>query len=279
VKFLRKRAVVLSVLALLFSLYAWSLPVVEVKADPGAQGWTYRKSHTLYNATGAGTNYQMHIRCHFGAGGDYEDDVYLNGKARSDFADVRFTDSAGNFLDYWLQRKVDSDYADFWVEVSDDLSSQNRTIYIYYGKPDASSASSGPDTFIAFDDFKSGTGWTYEENRAGFNGAYDTEAYISPSQSYKLYLPSSKSTFAGDYCQITRSFTFPSSQVKIQFYVYDSYSGGTSGYHVKKAYLDGTLLYSDDVAGDEGGWVQVDSTQTPTSGSHTQLHVDRRQPA
>ncbi|MFZ0965718.1 MAG: DUF2341 domain-containing protein [Candidatus Bathyarchaeia archaeon] len=36
-----------------------------------------------------------------------------------------------------MESKVDSDNAVFWVEVADDLSSQDRTIYVYYGKSDA----------------------------------------------------------------------------------------------------------------------------------------------
>lgn len=43
--------------------------------------------------------------------------VCLNGRCRTDFGDVRFTDSLGNDLDYWIQTQVDSEYAVFWVEI------------------------------------------------------------------------------------------------------------------------------------------------------------------
>jgi len=55
-----------------------------------------------------------------------------------------------------MEEKVDSDYAVFWVEVADDLSSSDATIYIYYGKSDATYTdpqTHGENTFLFFDDF------------------------------------------------------------------------------------------------------------------------------
>jgi hypothetical protein len=124
-------------------------------------GWQYRKSHVVNAASGAGTNYQVKIIAHYGSGTDSGADVYLNSHCRTDFGDVRFTDDDGEtLLDYWMESKVDSDYAIFWVEVADDLSSANATIYIYYGKSDASTTSNGANTFLFFDDFLSSEGWS-----------------------------------------------------------------------------------------------------------------------
>ncbi len=54
-----------------------------------------------------------------------------------------------------MEEKVDGDYAVFWVKVSSIPASPNKTtIYIYYGKPDATSASDGSSTFEFFDDFE-----------------------------------------------------------------------------------------------------------------------------
>jgi hypothetical protein len=124
--------------------------------DPWYNGnWQYRKSHVINNATGAGTNYQVRITVHYGSDNDDDEDVYLNGKCQPDFDDIRFTDDNGTtLLDYWLEEKTNSDNAVFWVEVADDLSSTNRTIYIYYGNSGVSSLSSGTNTFDYFDDFE-----------------------------------------------------------------------------------------------------------------------------
>jgi hypothetical protein len=112
-------------------------------------GWTYRKSHVINPASGAGTNYQVKITVHYGSGTDSGGDVYLNGKCRTDFGDIRFTKSDGEtLLDYWMEIKVDGDNAVFWVEVADDLSYTPQTIYVYYGNPSATTTSSDVDTFI-----------------------------------------------------------------------------------------------------------------------------------
>jgi len=114
----------------------------SVVYDPWLNGFPYRKSHVINHAAGAGTNYQVQIAVHYVSGTDSAGDVYLNSKCRTDFGDVRFTGSDGKTpLDYWLTSKVDGEKAVFWVKVADDLSSVDRTIYVYYGKSDATTTS------------------------------------------------------------------------------------------------------------------------------------------
>lgn len=139
------------------------------------ENWLYRKSHVVEPSAGAGTKYQIKIIAHYGSGVDSGGDVYLSGKCRTDFGDVRFTDDDGTtLLDYWIEEKVDGNYAVFWVEVADDLSINPATIYVYYGKSDATTTSNGTNTFIAWDDFdlgyslndppKAERGWSYEKS-------------------------------------------------------------------------------------------------------------------
>jgi len=73
---------------------------------------------------------------------DSGEDAYLNQSCRTDFGDVRFTGNDGTtLLDYWMAKKVDGDYATFWVKVAGDLNATDQTIYVYYGKSDATSLS------------------------------------------------------------------------------------------------------------------------------------------
>jgi len=82
-------------------------------------GWGYRKSHEIVGSTaGAVTDYQVRVKAHYGSGDDSGEDVYLNEHCRTDFGDVRFTDSDGETeIPYWMEEKVDGDYAVFWVKV------------------------------------------------------------------------------------------------------------------------------------------------------------------
>jgi hypothetical protein len=113
-----------------------------------------RKSHVITASAGAGTNYQVKITVHYGSGTDSGGDVYCNSKCKADFGDIRFTDDdCVTLLSYWMESKTDGDNAVFWVKVAKDLSTVNQTIYIYYGKADATTTSNGIDTFLFFDDF------------------------------------------------------------------------------------------------------------------------------
>lgn len=116
--------------------------------------WGYRKSHGINAATGAGTLYQKRVKVYYGSGSDSGENVYLAGKCRTDFGDVRFTDDDGStLLDYWMESKTDSNNAVFWVEVADSLESAAQTIYVYYGKADATTTSNGDTTFPFHDHF------------------------------------------------------------------------------------------------------------------------------
>jgi len=119
-------------------------------------GWKYRKAHTIVGSTaGAVTDYQIRVTVHYGSGTDNGEHVYLNGRCRTDFGDVRFTSDDGTTqLAYWIEKKVDGDYAIIWVKVpSIPASPDTTTIYIYYGNPDATTTSDGDATFLFFDDF------------------------------------------------------------------------------------------------------------------------------
>ncbi|GAG54382.1 unnamed protein product, partial [marine sediment metagenome] len=58
-------------------------------------------------------------------------------------------------LDYFIEEKVDGDYAIFWVEIDAiPVDPDAATIYLYYGKADAITTSDGEATFPwLFDDF------------------------------------------------------------------------------------------------------------------------------
>jgi len=130
--------------------------VVDIYKEWFDPNWNYRKSHEILGSqSGSVTDYQMRVTVHYGSGTDSGEHVYLNGKCRVDFGDVRFT--AGDkltLLNYWIENKVDGDYAVFWVKIPSIPAYPDKTyIYIYYGNPNATSISSGVNTFVRFDNF------------------------------------------------------------------------------------------------------------------------------
>ncbi|MEM4454415.1 MAG: DUF2341 domain-containing protein, partial [Thermofilaceae archaeon] len=150
------------------------LQAAEAQGTWFLSGWQYRKSHVINPASGAGTNYQIRIKVNYGSGADNGENVYLNGKCRSDFGDVRFTRSDGvTLLDYWMESKVDGSYAIFWVKVADDLSTNAVTIYIYYGNPSAVTTSNIGATAIL------GKDWRVDQNIDGWVQSGGTITYSS----------------------------------------------------------------------------------------------------
>ena len=149
-------------------------------------GWQYRKSHDIKGSqAGAVDDYQIRIKVHYGNGTDSGENVYLNNKCRSDFGDIRFTESDGvTELSYWMEEKVDGDYAIFWVKIpSIPKQPKTTTIYIYYGNSSATTTSNGEETFIFFDDFDTDT-WSYSGTGVWINTSEGRLYYKSGSNSY-----------------------------------------------------------------------------------------------
>lgn len=130
--------------------------------------WQYRKSHTITGtADGAQTDYQIGIKVYYGSGTDGTEavsgatfgKVYCDSKCKTDFGDIRFTQSDGSTeLSYWIETSTASTSALIWVEVNSiPASPDTTTIYMYYGKSTATTTSSISSTFVFGDDaFASG---------------------------------------------------------------------------------------------------------------------------
>ncbi len=74
---------------------------------------------------------------------------------QSNGADVRFTDSNGNLLDYFIEEwDATNESAKVWVKVPSIPANSSTVIYIYYGNSEAESASDGDPTFSFFDHFE-----------------------------------------------------------------------------------------------------------------------------
>lgn len=94
---------------------------------------------------------------------DYDSDM------RSDFADLRFTDSSGtSLIPYWSESAISSASTTVWVNVPSLPASGQTTIYMYYGSSTATSVSDGSSTFDFFEDFESGSLSGYSGNTSLF---------------------------------------------------------------------------------------------------------------
>jgi len=118
--------------------------------------WNYRKLHTISGTSdGAQTNYQIKIVTDYGSGADSDNTIYLDGKSKGTFDDIRFTTSDGETeLDFFKDDLSISSSADFWVEVdSIPESPSTKDIYIYYGNDSANPSSNIKNTYPQAIDF------------------------------------------------------------------------------------------------------------------------------
>jgi hypothetical protein len=106
----------------------------------------------------------------------------------SDGSDIRFSDTDGNALPYWIEGFADNIF-NIWVKCP----TSDFIIYYYYGNPLATSESSGKNTFELFDDFSAashdtdiwqgGERYSVVDGELVLTGTAGTRAWISSKNS------------------------------------------------------------------------------------------------
>jgi len=118
-------------------------------------------------------------------------------------------------LSYWMERKVDGQYADFWVKVPSIPASPGKTtIYIYYGNPQATRADNPLEVGI----------WQVREHQT-HSSYYPNFAFSKPSAGV-IRIGGSGATDLGDgylFIIVPRSYLHGK---KVQIY-WNAYSSGT----------------------------------------------------
>jgi hypothetical protein len=134
--------------------------------DIDGEEFTNRKLITIDNTGNANTltNYQLKITV------NYEPEM------RPGFDDLRFTDSGGNVLNYWVEDSIPSTSATVWVRVNSIPGGETTAMWMYYGNPSASSLSDGDATFDIFEDFDVDDGeWSEYDPNAKIKLDYTTD--------------------------------------------------------------------------------------------------------
>ncbi|RLF12861.1 MAG: hypothetical protein DRJ69_00345 [Thermoprotei archaeon] len=136
-----------------YTVYCDNLTLTSERANTNYNpNWKYYQVLKINN-NGYTGYYQMKLNVSYRCGGD----VSCYGRCQEDFDDLRFVQIDNSTeLPYWIERKVDGQYAIVWINVSSQAMNDGK-ILMYYGNPSASSASNGDNTFLFFDDFEDGT--------------------------------------------------------------------------------------------------------------------------
>jgi len=227
------RSVILIAVLLASLLWTLSMYVAPAKAQHGdywLAGFRRRKLATITGSGSAGVNYTIRVRVHDGSGVDSGRDVYIGINHLDDFGDIRFTALNGiTELSYFYETPelANPSYADFWVRITDDLSSGNTVyFYLYYDWSGASrvhTTSSGAATFDFFDDFNQGSQYINDSSYNPINHKWVTSG---------AWITQYDSDYDGDLREI-REYAGPdprASRMKSATANNDlMYSGGDSG--------------------------------------------------
>jgi hypothetical protein len=145
----------LFVAALVLIFLAGTAAAVSL-SNSGGGNWQNYMEITIKEKSGITlTDYQVSMQM---SGGNFPTN------ARSDGADIRFTDANGTELGYWIENwDYSGRNAKIWVKVPRIPANGESKIVMYYGNPAATGASNGEATFEFFDDFEGtsldGTKW------------------------------------------------------------------------------------------------------------------------
>ncbi len=190
------------------ALFLTSLAVTGASAllsNSGGGTWKYQRDISIKENSGTAlTDYQVLVEL---KGADFPNEAQSSG------ADIRFTDSSGNELNYWIEGW---DYAGknakIWLKVPSISPGAITIIRMYYGNPSASSASNGDKTFEFFDDFM-GTSldtnkWTFETKNSLGNPSTQGSYNVANGEMY-LRVIGQPATI--DYAKIdtVQTFTAP----------------------------------------------------------------------
>lgn len=95
--------------------------------------WVYRKPITINNTLNPNslTDFQVLVTIDTAS-------LIATGKMRLDCGDVRFVDSDGaTLINYWTESDINSSNTRIWIKVPFIPENSTKTIYVYYGNPDA----------------------------------------------------------------------------------------------------------------------------------------------
>jgi PKD repeat protein len=142
-------------------------------ASAWLSGFQYKKEH-LINYTGDSTlnNYQMRFIFWNTTGVDTGENCYLGSHVtQQDWDDLRVTTTTDGICDIWIQQKNEN-CSIVWVEVPYVYPGNDTRLFIYYGKPVATSVSDGDATFRVWGTFEqiplNVEKWSYSGNYTQF---------------------------------------------------------------------------------------------------------------
>lgn len=124
----------------------------QLYSDPLTDYMTGYVDHLILGAASYQTDYQVLIRIYRGYVQNTGNAIYIPpSECRPDFSDIRFADTAGRLLPYWIET-TGTDYADIWVKLYQ-IPTTGAVVRVLFGGGAIPSAPNSSTTFQFYDDF------------------------------------------------------------------------------------------------------------------------------
>jgi len=135
--------------------------------------WQYRKPITINGSTSALTDYQVKV------------DIDWTDNMNTTFDDLRFTYYNKSYfieieIPYWIESYNGGINASVWFKTN--MTTENNTVYMYYGNSFIENKSNKSKTYTFLHDFKTDPGlvlWGTTAKNGAFNVTFPTSGYIS----------------------------------------------------------------------------------------------------
>jgi len=228
----------------------------------------YVRNITIDNSSNASslTNYQVLITVDTAT-------LISAGKMRSDCGDIRFYDQANN-LSYWIESGINTSSTKIWVKVPSIPASSTKVIQMYYGNPNLTSASSGDDTFLLFDDF---LGSSLNTNKWTLARIYGTGNYSATVSNGYVEIFGDTSTSVAITSKLGTSFPFAiegswKENTGDNWHHFTQTAGGSDSDWVRVGYSGGTFYYQKRTSGTNTTY-QSFSRTAPTAWTRISIQV------
>jgi len=168
------------------SAEGWNLMDVQSLGFFNKRNFRYRRVITITEQSGDNlTNHQVLV--------ELNSTNFNFSHTRSDGGDIRFTDTAGNLLPYWIESyDASAQAAKIWVKVPSLPANATTVIYMYYGNSSVLSESDGDATFEFFDDF---LGTPYQVSFAKISTDTYGNGIYPPQYPQAIYVASQNKTY------------------------------------------------------------------------------------
>jgi hypothetical protein len=202
------------------------------------KAWRWRKAFQIIEQAGQNlTNYQVLLKigessgatgCNFHLEG--LSSIFPSGTNQG--GDLRITDSdKTTLLNFWVEQVTGTSpnrIAYVWVKIPSLSANQTKTLYCYFGNPNATNVSDGPATFSFFEDFNSYTDGNLN-GQGGWSG--DTRFNVQGTTVYEGAKAVQVSNGpANTYISIQKSLTTNLNSVELRVYLRAAQTNLNTGY-------------------------------------------------